>query len=58
MYYGRQAVVLGPNGMPRYGSSSNAAYAANQETQPFDGEILQQQGSYDFGDQDVEKQEE
>jgi hypothetical protein len=59
LYYGRQAVVLGPNGMPHYGSSSNTAFAANQETQsePFQGGILQQQGSYDFGDQDVVKQE-
>jgi hypothetical protein len=45
--------------MPHYGSSSNTAFAANQETQsePFQGGILQQQGSYDFGDQDVVKQE-
>eukprot|EP00544_Gedaniella_sp_CCMP2646_P008652 CAMPEP_0202483394 /NCGR_PEP_ID=MMETSP1361-20130828/2636_1 /ASSEMBLY_ACC=CAM_ASM_000849 /TAXON_ID=210615 /ORGANISM="Staurosira complex sp., Strain CCMP2646" /LENGTH=362 /DNA_ID=CAMNT_0049111621 /DNA_START=141 /DNA_END=1229 /DNA_ORIENTATION=- len=59
LYYGRQAVVLGPNGMPHYGSSSNTAFAANQETQPepFEGGILQQQGSYDLGDQDVVKQE-
>lgn len=60
LYYGRKAVVLGPNGMPHYSSSNNTAFAAagqESQPQPFDGEMLQQQGSYDFGDQDVDKQE-
>jgi hypothetical protein len=50
MHYGRQAVVLGPNGMPHY----QPQFAASQEPQPqlFDGEILQQQESYDFEKQD------